>query len=127
LWLDQDYAAPQLFWPNVIRAHGLAIFMGPIALVGIAEGAAGAASGLFNIMGNLGGAIGTAIGSFFTHREQFHSALITPKVSLVYPAMRDRLATLQQYLWRTAILTRQARCTARSSQRSAKCDVDAGK
>ena len=101
LWLDQDYAAPQLFYPNVIRALGQAIVMTPIsaiALVGIAQSEAGAASGLFNMMRNLGGAIGTAvIETFFTHREQFHSAMITPQVSLVDPATRDRLADLQRY------------------------------
>jgi DHA2 family multidrug resistance protein len=101
LWLDQDYAAPQLFWPNVIRALGQAIVMTPIsaiALAGIAQSEAGAASGLFNMMRNLGGAIGTAaIETFFTHREQFHSAMITPQVSLVDPATRDRLADLQRY------------------------------
>jgi MFS transporter, DHA2 family, multidrug resistance protein len=101
LWLDHDYAAPQLFWPNVIRALGQAIVMTPIsaiALVGIGQSEAGAASGLFNMMRNLGGAIGTAmIETFFTHREQFHSAMITPQVSLVDPATRDRLADLQRY------------------------------
>ena len=101
LWLDHDYAAPQLFWPNVTRALGQAIVMTPIsaiALVGIAQSEAGAASGLFNMMRNLGGAIGTAmIETFFTHREQFHSAMITPHVSLLDPATRDRLAGLQRY------------------------------
>jgi len=49
-------------------------------------------------MRNLGGAIGTAaIETFFTHREQFHSAMITPQVSLVDPVTRDRLADLQRY------------------------------
>jgi hypothetical protein len=48
-----------------------------IAMVGIAPMEAGAASGLFNIMRNLGGAIGTAaVETFFTKREQFHSAII---------------------------------------------------
>jgi MFS transporter, DHA2 family, multidrug resistance protein len=101
LWLDQDYAAPQLFWPNVIRALGQAIVMTPIsaiAMVGIGPGEAGAASGLFNMVRNLGGAVGTAaIETFFTHREQFHSAMITPRVSLLEPATRDRLADLQRY------------------------------
>jgi DHA2 family multidrug resistance protein len=101
LWLDRDYAAPQLFWPNVIRALGQAVIMTPIsaiAMVGIAPSEAGTASGLFNMMRNLGGAIGTAaIETFFTHREQFHSAMITPKVSLLEPATRDRLADLQRY------------------------------
>ena len=67
-------------------------------LVGIASSGAGTASGLFNMMRNLGGAIGTAaIETFFTHREQFHPAMITPKVSLLEPATRDRLADLQPY------------------------------
>ncbi|HTT80750.1 MAG TPA: DHA2 family efflux MFS transporter permease subunit [Stellaceae bacterium] len=99
--LDQNYAAPQLFWPDVIRAVGQAIVMTPIAaiaMLGIAPAEAGAASGLFNMMRNLGGAIGTAaIETFFTRREQFHSAMITPDVSLLQPATRERLAALQHY------------------------------
>jgi DHA2 family multidrug resistance protein len=64
----------------------------------IAQSEAGAASGLFNMMRNLGGAIGTAaVETFFTKREQFHSAIITPQVSLVDPATRDRLTDLQRY------------------------------
>ena len=59
---------------------------------------AGAASGLFNMMRNLGGAIGTAaVETFFTKREQFHSAIINEHVSLLEPATRNRLADLQQY------------------------------
>ena len=47
---------------------------------------------------NLGGAIGTAaVETFFTKREQFHSAMISPKVSPLEPATRDRLADLQRY------------------------------
>jgi len=69
-----------------------------IALVGIAQSEAGAASDLFNMMRNLGGAIGTAVvETFFTKREQFHSAMISPKVSPLEPATRDRLADLQRY------------------------------
>jgi DHA2 family multidrug resistance protein len=101
LYLDQNYAAPQLFWPNVVRALGQAIAMTPlsaIAMFGIAHHEAGAASGLFNMMRNLGGAIGTAaIETFFTKREQFHSFIISDHVSLLEPATRNRLADLQQY------------------------------
>jgi DHA2 family multidrug resistance protein len=101
LWLDIDYAAPQLFWPDVTRAVGQAIVMTPlsaIAMVGIASAEAGAASGLFNMMRNLGGAIGTAaVETFFTKREQFHSFIINAHVSLLQPATRERLADLQQY------------------------------
>jgi MFS transporter, DHA2 family, multidrug resistance protein len=99
--LDQNYAGPQLFWPNIVRAIGQALVMTPlsaIAMLGIAPQEAGGASGLFNMMRNLGGAIGTAaIETFFTKREQFHSAIITPAVSLLEPATRSRLTDLQQY------------------------------
>jgi MFS transporter, DHA2 family, multidrug resistance protein len=99
--LDQNYAGPQLFWPNIVRALGQAIILTPlsaIAMIGITSQEAGGASGLFNMMRNLGGAIGTAvIETFFTKREQFHSAIITPDVSLLEPATRSRLADLQQY------------------------------
>jgi MFS transporter, DHA2 family, multidrug resistance protein len=83
-----------------MRALGQAIVLAPfsaIAMVGIAESEAGEASGLFNMLRNLGGAVGTAaIGTFFTKREQFHSAMITPKVSLFEPATRDQLVDLQR-------------------------------
>src|SRR3984885_6765771 len=99
--LDQNYGGPQLVWPNIVRAIGQAMVMTPlsaIAMLGIVAQEAGAASGLFNMMRNLGGAIGTAaIETFFTKREQFHSAIITPAVSLLEPATRSRLADLQQY------------------------------
>ena len=101
LHLDVNYAAPQLLWPDIIRALGQAVVMTPlsaIAMVGIAPNEAGAASGLFNMMRNLGGAIGTAaIETFFTKREQFHSFIINAHVSLLEPATRDRLVGLQQY------------------------------
>jgi DHA2 family multidrug resistance protein len=99
--LDQNYSGPQLIWPNIVRAIGQAIVMTPlsaIAMLGIAPDEAGGASGLFNMMRNLGGAIGTAaVETFFTKREQFHSAIITPQVSLLDPATRTRLDGLQQY------------------------------
>jgi DHA2 family multidrug resistance protein len=101
LELDLNYAAPQLLWPDVIRALGQAIVMTPIsaiAMVGITPAEAGAASGLFNMMRNLGGAIGTAVvETFFTKREQYHSFIINAHASLLEPATRDRLADLQQY------------------------------
>jgi DHA2 family multidrug resistance protein len=101
LRLDANYAAPQLFWPDVVRAVGTALLFTPlsaITMVGIAKVEAGAASGIFNMMRNLGGAVGTAaIEAFLTRREEFHSAAITPHVSLLEPATRDRLDDLQRY------------------------------
>lgn len=101
LQIDRDYAAPQLLLPDIIRAFGQALVMTPlsaIAMIGIAPAEAGAASGVFNMMRNLGGAIGTAaVETFFTKREQYHSAIINPSVSLLQPATRERLSSLQQY------------------------------
>jgi DHA2 family multidrug resistance protein len=99
--LDRDYAAPQLLVPDITRAFGQALVMTPlsaIAMVGITPAEAGAASGLFNMLRNLGGAIGTAaVETFFTKREQYHSFVINQHVSLLEPATRGRLASLQQY------------------------------
>jgi MFS transporter, DHA2 family, multidrug resistance protein len=101
LWLDANYAAPQLFAPDVTRAVGQALVMTPlsaIAMVGITAAEAGGASGLFNMLRNLGGAIGTAaLETFFTKREQYHSFIINQHVSLLQPATRARLDSLQQY------------------------------
>jgi DHA2 family multidrug resistance protein len=99
--LDQNYGAPQLLWPNIVRAIGQAIVMTRFRrsrCSGSQPQEAGGASGLFNMMRNLGGAIGpAAIETFFTKREQFHSAIISPEVSLLEPATRGRPADLQQY------------------------------
>ena len=101
LHLNQDYAAPQLFVPDVVRALGQALVMTPLsalAMVGITPSEAGAASGLFNMTRNLGGAIGTAaIETFFTKREQYHSFIINAHVSSMEPATRSRLAEMQDY------------------------------
>lgn len=101
LHLDANYAAPQLFWPDVTRALGQAVVLTPlasIAMVGISTAEAGAASGLFNMLRNLGGAIGTAtLETFFTKREQFHSFVINADVSALNPATQQRLGALQQY------------------------------
>jgi DHA2 family multidrug resistance protein len=99
--MDTDYAAPQLLMPNIVRAAGQALAMTPlsaIAMVGINPAEAGAASGLFNMLRNLGGAIGTAaVETFFTKREQYHSFIINQHVSLLDPATRERLRSLQAY------------------------------
>jgi MFS transporter, DHA2 family, multidrug resistance protein len=99
--LDSNYAGPQLFVPDVTRSLGQALVLTPlsaIAMVGITQEEAGAASGLFNMLRNLGGAIGTAaIETFFTKREQYHSFVINAHVSQLQPATQARLATLQQY------------------------------
>jgi len=62
--MTNDYAADQLFWPNVVRAVGQALCFAPLSAVataGIEAENAGSASALFNMMRNLGGAIGKVI------------------------------------------------------------------
>ena len=101
LHLDANYAGPQLFWPDVIRACGQSLVMTPltaIAMVGIAQNEAASASGLFNMLRNLGGAVGTAmIETFFTKREQYHSFIVNANVSLLQPATQQQVSSLQQY------------------------------
>jgi DHA2 family multidrug resistance protein len=101
LHMDANYAAPQLFWPDVTRALGQAVVMAPlssIALLGIRGQDAGGASGIFNMMRNLGGAIGTAmLETFYTKREQYHSFVINQHVSLLEPSTRTQLSAMQQY------------------------------
>jgi DHA2 family multidrug resistance protein len=101
LYMDANYAAPQLLVPDVIRAFGQAMVMTPlaaIAMIGISPAQAGSASGLFNMLRNLGGAIGTsALETFFTKREQYHSFIINADVSVLQPATQRRLTGLQQF------------------------------
>jgi DHA2 family multidrug resistance protein len=99
--LGPDDSGPQLLIPNLIRALGQAMVFPPISMIataGIAPRDAGSASALFNMMRNLGGAIGIAtVQTFLTNREKFHSAILTPEVSLLDPATRQRLTALQRF------------------------------
>src|SRR5437660_3531856 len=85
IYMTADYAADQLFWPNVIRAVGQALCFAPLSAVataGIEAENAGSASALFNMMRNLGGAIGiAALQPLLTKREQSHSNVLTQSVS----------------------------------------------
>ncbi len=99
--LGPDDSGPQLIIPNLIRAVGQACVFPPISLIataGIPRKDSSSASSLFNMTRNLGGAIGIAvIQTFITNREKFHSAIITPQVSLLKPATQQRLAMMQHY------------------------------
>jgi DHA2 family multidrug resistance protein len=99
--LTADYAGPQLFWPNVIRAVGQALIfttLAAVATAGIEPENAGSASGLFNMTRNLGGAIGIALlQTILTKREQFHSNVLMNSVSQFSEATRQRIADLSQY------------------------------
>jgi DHA2 family multidrug resistance protein len=99
--MTADYAADQLFWPNIVRAIGQALVFAPLSAVataGIEAENAGSASALFNMMRNLGGAVGIALlQTFLTKREQFHSNVLMHSVSLFDEATRSRIDQLTHY------------------------------
>ncbi|MEH2566816.1 MDR family MFS transporter [Bradyrhizobium sp. AZCC 2289] len=101
IYMTNDYATDQLFWPNIVRALGQALVMAPLSAVataGIEAENAGSASGLFNMMRNLGGAVGIALlQTLLTKREQYHSNVLMQSVSLLEPATRIRIEQLTQY------------------------------
>jgi len=103
--INPDYSGPQLLWPNLVRAAGQALVLTPLSVLatgGIEREQAGSASALFNMMRNLGGSIGIAmLETLLTKREQYHSAIINPSVSLFNDATRRRLDDLQRYFMST--------------------------
>lgn len=110
IYMTSDYAAEQLFWPNVIRALGQALVFAPLSAVataGIEAENAGSASALFNMMRNLGGAIGiAALQTLLTKREQYHSNVLTQSVSMFEQATRTRLDELTQYFISHGVIDR---------------------
>jgi MFS transporter, DHA2 family, multidrug resistance protein len=110
IFMTNDTATDQLFWPNVVRAVGQALVMAPLSAVataGIEPENAGSASGLFNMMRNLGGAVGIAVlQTFLTKREQYHSNVLMQSVSLLEQATRNRLDQLTQYFVNHGVIDR---------------------
>jgi len=110
IYMTGDYAADQLFWPNVVRALGQALVLTPLSAVataGIEPENAGSASGLFNMMRNLGGAMGiAALQTVLTKREQYHSNVLSQSVSLFEQATRDRIDQLTQYFVNHGVIDR---------------------
>ncbi|RXH11811.1 DHA2 family efflux MFS transporter permease subunit [Bradyrhizobium guangzhouense] len=108
--MTNDYAADQLFWPNVIRAFGQALVFAPLSAVataGIEAENAGSASALFNMMRNLGGAIGiAALQTLLTKREQYHSNVLSQQVTIFEQATRTRLDQLAQYFLSHGVIDR---------------------
>jgi MFS transporter, DHA2 family, multidrug resistance protein len=110
IYMTNDYATDQLFWPNVVRAIGQALVLTPLSAVataGIEAENAGSASGLFNMMRNLGGAVGIAVlQTFLTKREQYHSNVLSQSVSLFAQATRTRIDQLTQYFVNHGVIDR---------------------
>jgi MFS transporter, DHA2 family, multidrug resistance protein len=107
IFMTNDYATDQLFWPNIVRALGQALVMAPLSAVataGIEPENAGSASGLFYMMRNLGGAVGIAVlQTLLTKREQYHSNVLSESVSMLEPATRARIDQITQYLMNRGI------------------------
>jgi DHA2 family multidrug resistance protein len=99
--MSSDYSGDQFWIPNMVRAAGQSLVMGPmsaIAMIGIAQAESASASGIFNMLRNLGGAFGTALlGTLVTKREQFHSNVIGTSVSLATQTVRDRIDVMTRY------------------------------
>ncbi len=99
--INPDYSGPQLLWANLVRAIGQALVLTPLSVLatgGIEREQAASASAMFNMMRNLGGSVGIALlETLLTKREQFHSAIINPSVSLLNEATRRRLDMMQRY------------------------------
>jgi MFS transporter, DHA2 family, multidrug resistance protein len=110
IYMTNDYATDQLFWPNVVRALGQALVFAPLSAVataGIEAENAGSASGLFNMMRNLGGAIGiAALQTLLTKREQYHSNVLSQSVSVFEQATRTRIDQLTQYFMNHGVIDR---------------------
>src|SRR3984893_15650684 len=110
IYMTNDYATDQLFWPNVVRAIGQALVLTPLSVVataGIEPENADTASALFNMMRNLGGAIGIAtLQTLLTKREQYHSNILTQSVSLFEEATRSRIEQLTQYFVNHGVIDR---------------------
>jgi DHA2 family multidrug resistance protein len=108
--MTSDYAADQLFLPDVVRAVGQALCFAPlsaVATVGVEPENAGSASALFNMTRNLGGAIGiAALQTLLTKREQYHSDVLSQSVSLFDQATRTRLEQLTQYFMNHGVIDR---------------------
>src|ERR1035438_10073840 len=105
--LSDDFSGPEFLDSSLVRAVAQAMTMAPlsaIAIAGIEPEYAGSASALFNAMRNLGGAVGIAvIQTFLTKREQFHSAILSPQVTLLDESTRQRLDHLARYFLSSGI------------------------
>jgi MFS transporter, DHA2 family, multidrug resistance protein len=99
--LSDDFSGPEFISSSLVRALAQVMTMAPlsaIAIAGIEPEYAGSASALFNAMRNMGGAVGIAVlQTFLTHREQFHSNVLSSQVTVLGDGARERLEQLTHY------------------------------
>ncbi len=93
--MSPDYAGPQFFWPNVVRALGQPFTIVPLSALATAmlspeESADGSA--IFNIARNIGGSVGIAlVSTIITRRQQFHDFRIGESVTAYSVATQNRV------------------------------------
>ncbi len=88
-------ASDQLIIPQLLRAFGLSLILGPLAGMALADielSNMGSAVGLFNLMRTLGGSVAiAAFGAVLNHRYSFHFSRIAEKVSETNYIVTDML------------------------------------
>ncbi|MEK2690664.1 DHA2 family efflux MFS transporter permease subunit [Bdellovibrio sp. GT3] len=99
--MTADVGYDQLMWSQIVRAMGQPLLMIPLSTITtglVAPQDVGSASGLFNMLRNLGGSVGIALlGTMMSHREKFHSAMLTEGVSLFHKNTQQRIADLEGF------------------------------
>jgi DHA2 family multidrug resistance protein len=99
--LSPDFSGEQFMLSNIVRAFAQVLVMTPLAALAngnVDRRFVGSAAAIFNMMRNLGGAIGIALlQTFITHREQYHSEIMTTEVSSFSHATSARLQDLTQH------------------------------
>jgi DHA2 family multidrug resistance protein len=105
--LSPDFSGEQFMLSNVVRAFAQVLVMTPLAALAtgnIERQFVGSAAAIFNMMRNLGGAIGIALlQTFISHREQYHSEIMTTQVNVFSEATNARLQNLTQHFLSVAI------------------------
>ena len=99
--LSPDFSGEQFMLSNIVRALAQVLVMTPLAALAtgnIERQFVGSAAAIFNMMRNLGGAIGIALlQTFISHREQYHSEIITTQVNVFSQATSARVKDLTQH------------------------------
>jgi DHA2 family multidrug resistance protein len=99
--LSPDFSGDQFMLSNVVRAFAQVLVMTPLAALAtgnIERQFVGSAAAIFNMMRNLGGAIGIALlQTFISHREQYHSEIISTQVNVFSQATSAKLQNLTQH------------------------------
>jgi len=93
--LDADSSAWSVIWPTLIRGLAIAVMVAPIlaaALNSVPTRKSAQASSVLNLVQQVSGSIGiTVLATYLDHRQRFHLAELTQRMSLM-PAEAQALA-----------------------------------